>query len=53
MLFQGIMTEMKRSMMIVLKLNKKIINIKLSISKDFLIQVSNQDLCYGDIILLL
>jgi len=40
---QGIMTEMKRSMMIVLKLNKKIINIKLSINKDFLIQECDVD----------
>ena len=33
------MTEMKRSLMIVLKLDKKMINIRLSINGDFLVQV--------------
>ena len=39
LLFQGIMTEMKRSLVIVLKLDKKTINIKLTINGDFLVQV--------------
>ena len=48
LLFQGIMTEMKRSLVIVLKLDKKTINTKLTINGDFLVQVIPNDRGFYD-----